>query len=112
MEIKPAHLVAIIGIPALLAGAVTAWDIVGWQTPHAHETDLAAVAQTYAAQSTAVLEQLKSNRDEWWCDEESEYLDELLRLQDDGNDSAAIKQEVKEQRDKMFEVKCFRFDKD
>jgi hypothetical protein len=112
MEIKPATVVMLIGIPALLAGAVTAWDIVGWTTPATHQTDLQSMGKAYAEQSVAVLDQLKQNRDEWWCDEESEYLDELLRLQDAGNNSAAIQQEVKEQRDKMGEVKCFRFDKD
>lgn len=66
----------------------------------------------HEATNSAILLQLRANRDEWWCDEQSEYLDDLLALKDAGDDSAWIEQEILEQREKMADVECHRFDKD
>ena len=112
IEITWKSVLALIAIPATVAGAVTAWNTVGWQTPEAHEHDMEIESLARSKQYEALVNQQKAFRDEWWCDEEAEYLDDLLAAQDMGDTSAWIEQEILEQRQKMERVQCDRFDKD
>ena len=101
-----------LGVPAALATAILSWGYVGWETPVSHTADLEQQATVQESVSSAILIQLKSNRDEWWCDEEAEGLDNMLADKDGGDDSAALEQDIMEQRVKMEATQCHRFDKD
>lgn len=102
----------IAGIVAIGTGFNVFWNQFGWQTPNGHSADIAQMEVEHKATNQAILLQQQAFRDEWWCDEEEEYLDELLRLKDSGDGSAALDQEIREQRAKMDDVSCHRFDKD
>jgi len=112
VDITPAKILTILGIPAAVVAAITAWNVIGWETPAAHNGDIVQIETEHEAVNSAILIQLKANRDEWWCDEESEYLDDLIAMQDAGDTSSWVEQEVLEQRQKMERVACDRFDKD
>ena len=112
VDLTAGKLTAWLGIPAALAGAFIAWDLVGWMSPNAHEEDIVQMEAEHESVNTAILIQLKVNRDEWWCDEESEYLDELITYKDAGDTSEALQQEMNEQRVKLEATECHRFDKD
>lgn len=113
MKIKPAVLITVIAsIIAIGAGLNLFWTNWGWKTPAGHEADLAAAEEKHIQEFQSISLQLKKNRDEWWCDEQDEYLDDLLRLKDGGSGSAALDQEVLEQRQKMEATECHRFDED
>ncbi len=112
IDITWQKITTVLGIPAALAAALISWNYVGWQTPNGHTADLEQHAVEQGSVSTAILVQLQLNRDEWWCDEEGESLDDMLLDKDRGNDSATLEQEIMEQRDKMSDTKCHRFDKD
>lgn len=112
MNIDLSKLTALIAVPAALAGAFAGWNIVGWMTPDKHTHDLEIVQTTAQAQYEAVINTQRAFRDEWYCDEESEYLDELLLRKDAGDTSAYVEQEILEQRQKMADAECHRFDKD
>jgi len=112
VELTVGKVLSIVAIPGALAGAIAGWHLVGWMTPEGHEHDLARQEVVNQAQYEAITTQQQAFRDEWWCDEEGEYLDDLLALKDAGDDSAWVEQEIMEQRDKMAGVQCHRFDKD
>jgi len=112
VELTLGKVLGIVAIPGALAGALAGWHLVGWMTPEGHDHDITVQQVSQAAQYEAITLQQKAFRDEWWCDEEGEYLDDLLLTKDAGDDSAWIDQEILEQRDKMADVQCHRFDKD
>lgn len=106
---------------AVITGSIALWPQVGWQTPNNHQADIDAVAHTNEIQtvldavkqvSTTITIQVETNRDEWWCDEEQESLDDLITEQDNGNRTTALAQDIMDQRKRMDETKCFRFDND
>lgn len=112
VELTLGKVLSIVAIPGALAGAIAGWNIVGWVTPESHLHDVETVQQQAASQYQAITIQQQAFRDEWWCDEEAEYLDDLLIEQDRGDDSSMLEQEILEQRQKMERVACDRFDKD
>jgi hypothetical protein len=112
VDITPGKVTAWLGVPAALVSAIIAWEYVGWKTPKAHQADIAKMEVEHESFGSAILMQLQVNRDEWWCDEESETMDELLAKKDAGDDSAALEQRIMEQRAKMTDTACHRFDKD
>ena len=112
VDLTVGKITAWLGIPAAIATALVSWDYVGWKTPNAHTADVHQMEVEQEAVSSAILIQLQSNRDEWWCDEEGESLDGMLADKDGGDESAALEQEIMEQRVKMEATECHRFDKD
>lgn len=112
VELTITKVVSFLAIPGAIAGAFAGWHLVGWVTPESHDHDIEDTKLQQQAQYSAITLQQQAFRDEWWCDEESEYLDDLLILKDAGDDSAWIEQEILEQRQKMERVACDRFDKD
>lgn len=112
VELTLGKVLSVVAIPGALAGAIAGWNIVGWMTPESHRHDIEQQHTEQQALYQALSQQQMAFRDEWWCDEESEYLDDLIAMQDEGDTSAWIEQEILEQRQKMERVACDRFDKD
>lgn len=112
VELTLGKVLGIVAIPGAMAGAIAGWHLVGWVTPESHEHDIDTTNLNQQMKYEAITLQQQAFRDEWWCDEEGESLDELLMLQDAGDSSAFVEQEILEQRQKMERVGCDRFDKD
>ncbi len=112
VELTVGKVLSIVAIPGALAGAIAGWHLVGWMTPAGHEHDVVQQETVQQAQYEAITAQQQAFRDEWWCDEEEESLDDMLELKDLGDGSAVLEEEIREQKLKLDEVKCHRFDND
>ncbi len=113
MVVKPTVLIStVVGVVVIGTSFNVFWSTWGWQTPNDHSADIVQLESEHDSVTSAVMTQLKVNRDEWWCDEEAESLDDLLVAKDGGDSTAVLDQEILEQRKKMDDTECHRFDKD